>query len=82
MRSGNGSPLSRVPPAAAFVAVAAVFAIGVLVGGAAGAVLLGGLAVLVTLLLVGAWPRLRPPERVLRVIVLLTLIAVAISVAR
>jgi hypothetical protein len=80
MRSGNGNPLSKVPPAAAFVAVAAVFATGVLVGGLAGAVALGILAVFVGLLLVTSWPRLRPPERALRLIVLLSLIAVAISV--
>jgi hypothetical protein len=71
-----------VPPAAAFVAVAAVFATGVLVGGAAGAALLGLLAVFVALLLAAAWPRLRPSERGLRVLILLTVIAVAISVAR
>jgi hypothetical protein len=74
--------LSRIPPAAAFVAVAVVFAIGVIVGGATGAVLLGLLAVLVALLLAAAWPRLRPSERALRVLVLLTVIAVALSVAR
>jgi hypothetical protein len=82
MRPENGNPLSRVPPVAVFVTVAAVFAIGVLVGGAAGAVLLGLLAVLVAALLAAAWPRLRPPERTLRVLVLLTVIAVAISVVR
>lgn len=80
MRSGNGNPLSKMPPAAAFVAVAAVFATGILVGGPTGAVVLGILAVLVGLLLVASWPRLRPPERALRLIVLLMLIAVAISV--
>ena len=81
MRSGNGSPLARVPLVAAFVAVAAVFTIGVLLGGAAGAVLLGVLAVFVALLLAASWPGLRPPERALRLFVLLVLIAVAISVA-
>lgn len=74
--------MSRVPPAAVFVMVAAVFTVGVLVGGAVGVVLLGLLAVLVAVLLAASWPRLRPSERALRVFVLLTVIAVAISVAR
>jgi len=82
MRPENGNPLSKVPPAAVFVVVAAVFAAGVFVGGAAGAVLLGLLAVLVAVLLAASWPRLRPSERALRVLVLLTVIAVAISVVR
>jgi hypothetical protein len=67
---------------AVFVVVATVFAVGVLVGGAAGAVLLGLLAVGAALLLAASWAQLRPPERALRVFVLLTLIAIAISVAR
>ena len=82
MRPENGNPLSKVPPLAVFVVVAAVFTAGVLAGGAAGAVLLGLLAVLVAVLLAASWPRLRPSERALRVLVLLTVIAVAISVVR
>jgi len=66
---------------AAFVAVAAVFALGVLLGGVAGAIVLGVLAVGAAMLLAASWPRLRPAERALRVMVLLVLVAVAISVA-
>jgi uncharacterized protein DUF6703 len=82
MRPENGNPLSKVPPLAVFIMVAAVFAAGVLIGGAAGMVLLGLLAVLVAVLLAASWPRLRPSERALRVLVLLTVIAVAISIVR
>jgi chromate transport protein ChrA len=73
---GDG-PLAMVPPVAAFVLVAALFAAGVLVGGAVGALLLGLLAVLVGLLLAAAWPRLRPQDRAMRLIVLLVVVAVA-----
>ena len=73
--------MNTVPPLAAFVAVTAVFAVGVLVGGIAGALVLGALAVLAAMLLVASWSRLRPPERALRLVVLLVLVAVAISVA-
>jgi hypothetical protein len=75
---GDG-PLARVPPAAAFLAVAAIFAIGVLVGGAVGAALLAVLALLIAALLAVAWPRLTPAERALRVVVLLVLLAIALS---
>jgi hypothetical protein len=75
---GNG-PLARVPPAAAFLVVVAVFATAVLVGGALGAVLLVALAALAGVLLAAAWPRLAPVERALRVVVLLVLVAVALS---
>lgn len=81
MSPGNGNPLNTVPPLAAFVAVTAVFAAGVLIGGIVGALVLGALAVLVATLLAASWPRLRPPERALRVVVLIVLVAIAISVA-
>lgn len=73
---GEG-PLSAVPPIAAFLVVAALFAAGVLVGGVTGAVLLGLLAVLVGLLLAAAWPRLAPRDRALRLVVLLAVVAIA-----
>jgi ABC-type uncharacterized transport system permease subunit len=76
---GEG-PLARVPAPLVFLAVAAVFAAGVLVGGAVGALLLGALAVLIAALLAVAWPRLAPAERGLRLVVLLVLVAVAVSV--
>lgn len=75
---GDG-PLARVPPVAAFAAVLAVFAAGVLLGGAGGAALLGALAVGVGLLLAAAWPRLRGSERLVRVVVLLVLAAIALE---
>ena len=75
---GDG-PLSRIPPLAVFLVVAVVFAGGVLLGGAAGAAMLTALAVLVGLLLVATWPRLAPAERAMRLVVLLVLLAIAIS---
>ena len=76
---GEG-PLAKVRPIAAFLLVAAVFTVGVLLRGVAGAALLVVLAVLVGLLLAAAWPRLTVAERALRLLVLLAVIAVAISV--
>lgn len=73
---GSG-PFAAVPPLAAFLVVAAVFAAGVVVGGPVGAALLAGIAVLVGLLLAATWARLSPPERVLRLLVLLVVVAVA-----
>ena len=75
---GDG-PLARIPPLVVFLVVAAVFAAGVLVGGAVGAALLAALAVLVAALLAVAWPRLAPAERGLRLVVLLVLVAIAVS---
>ena len=77
----DGSPSRKVTPLAAFLAVAAVFTAGVLIGGVAGAVLLGLLAVGVGLLLAATWPRLGTAERTVRLVVLLVLVAVAVSVA-
>jgi hypothetical protein len=77
--AGNG-PLSKVPPAAAFLVVAVVFGVGVLVGGTVGAVLLGVLALGVLVLLIAAWRALGPAERAMRIGVLLVLVAVAVSV--
>jgi len=75
---GRG-PLARVPPLAAFVVVAAWFSAGVLIGGAAGAAVLVALAALVAALLALTWPRLAPAQRVLRVVVLFVLLAIAMS---
>lgn len=79
MRTGDGT---RVPAALVFVGVLAVFAAGVLIGGAPGAIVLGTLAVLVGALLASAWSRLQPAERTVRLLVLLMLVAVALSVAQ
>lgn len=75
---GDG-PLAKVPPLVVFLVVAALFAVGVLVGGGTGAALIALLAVLAGVLLAVAWPRLAPVERALRLVVLLVLVAVAIS---
>ncbi|HEY7598143.1 MAG TPA: DUF6703 family protein [Actinophytocola sp.] len=77
--SGNG-PLARVTPIVAFLVVAAVFAVGVIVGGALGALLLGILAVGVAVLIAATWHVLSPGQRAGRVLVLAILVAVAVSV--
>ena len=77
--SGSG-PLARVPPLVAFLVVAAVFALGVVIGGGTGAALLGLLAVGVAVLLATTWPVLEPGQRVGRLLVLVVLVAVALSV--
>ncbi len=77
--SGNG-PLARVTPIVAFLVVATVFAVGVIVGGGTGALLLGLLAVGVAVLLAATWHVLTPNQRAGRVLVLVVLAAVAISV--
>lgn len=89
MRSRNGSgrrqllpghgPLAGVPPALAFVVVLALFGLGVWWGGVAGAILLGVLAAGVAALLATTWHRLSTPDRVLRVVVLAVLAAVALE---
>lgn len=76
--AGDG-PLARARPLAAFVVVAGVFAAGVLVGGVVGALLLGLLAVGVGVLLATTWKVLRPTERMMRVLVLAILVAVAVA---
>ncbi|MGH4015025.1 MAG: hypothetical protein ACRDSL_14125 [Pseudonocardiaceae bacterium] len=75
---GEG-PLARVHPAIAFVTVLVVFAVGVWWGGAAGALVLGLLAVAVGVLLAATWSRLSAPERALRLTVLAVLVAIALQ---
>jgi hypothetical protein len=77
--SGNG-PLARVPPLAVFLVVAAVFALGVIVGGGTGALLLGLLAAGVAVLIAATWRVLEPSQRVGRIFILAVVVAVAISV--
>jgi hypothetical protein len=79
--AGTG-PLVRVPPVAAFGVVIVVFGLAVWVRGAVGALLLGELGVGLLVLLAATWQVLRPADRVLRVIVVLILGAVAISLLR
>ena len=77
--SGNG-PLARVTPLVAFLVVAAVFAVGIIVGGGTGALLLGLLAVGVAVLLAATWQVLSPGQRFGRVLITAILVAVALSV--
>ncbi len=76
---GEG-PLSRVPPLAAFLVVAVVFVVGVVVRGPLGATLLGLLAAGVAVLLAATWRALEPGQRFGRVLILGVLVAVAVSV--
>lgn len=78
---GRG-PLAGVPPIAAFLVVAALFALGVWLRGPAGAGLLGVLVLFVLVLLAATWRVLTPGERLLRVVVLVVLVAVAVSLLR
>jgi len=77
--TGEG-PLSRVPPLAAFVVVAAVFVTGIVVRGVPGALLLGLLAAGVAVLLAGTWGVLTSAQRIGRLLILGLLIVVAVSV--
>lgn len=74
---GDG-PLARARPIVAFVVVIGLFLTGVLVSGVIGALLLGLLAVGVGILLATTWRVLAPTERVVRLVVLAVLAAVAI----
>nr|BFF00449.1 hypothetical protein GCM10020241_21240 [Streptoalloteichus tenebrarius] len=64
----------------AFLVVFGLFGLGVWLRGVVGAVLLGVLTLLVLALLVATWPRLRPAERLGRVLVIAVLVGVAVSV--
>jgi hypothetical protein len=77
--AGDG-PLSRVPPVAVFVVVAAAFVAGIVVRGVPGAVLLGLLAAGVAVLLAATWAALTPPQRFGRALILVLLIIIAVSV--
>ena len=75
---GDG-PLSKVPPVAAFALVLGVFLVGVLVRGVLGGVLLCVLAAALATLLATTWRILGPTARAGRLIILVALIAIAIS---
>jgi hypothetical protein len=75
--AGDG-PLARVRPLAVFVVVIGLFAAGVAIGGVVGAILLGVLAAGIAVLLATTWKVLKPSDRVMRVVVLGLLVAVAI----
>lgn len=78
---GDG-PLKSVPPAVAFLVVAAVFTGGILLGGAPGAVLLAALGLFVLAMVVSTWSRLSTPERAVRILVLVILAGVIASLFR
>lgn len=78
---GRG-PLARVPPAAAFLAVIAVFGLGVWLRGPLGAGLLGVLALALLALLASTWRLLTAGQRVGRVLVVLLLAVIAVSLLR
>jgi energy-coupling factor transporter transmembrane protein EcfT len=76
---GDG-PLARVSPLAAFLLVTVLFVLGVVIRGPLGALLLGLLAAGVIVLLAATWRALAPAQRAGRVLVLVVLVAIAISV--
>lgn len=75
---GDG-PLARVHPLLAFLVVLAIFVLGIWLGGVAGALVLGVLAAAVAGLLAATWSRLSAAERAVRVLVLLTVVAIALQ---
>lgn len=77
---GDG-PLARVSPVVAFLAVAALFAAGVLIGGLVGGLLLGLLVALLAGLLAVSWSQLSPGARALRLLVIAVLAVITVSVA-
>ncbi|HYZ07528.1 MAG TPA: DUF6703 family protein [Pseudonocardiaceae bacterium] len=78
MLPGNG-PLARVPPVLAFVAVLAVFLLGVWLGGVPGAAMLVALAGGAGVLLAATWPRLSAPERTVRLLVIVVVLGIALE---
>lgn len=77
---GDG-PLARMPAMAGFLVVVVVFAVGVLVGGVPGAMVLGVLALALAALLRATWGALASSQRAGRVLVLLILVALAVLLA-
>jgi len=67
-----------VRPIVVFVVVIALFAAGVSISGVVGAILLGVLAVGVAVLLAATWKVLKPSDRVMRVVVVGLVVAIAI----
>lgn len=79
--AGNG-PLAKMPPVAGFAVVLVLFGLAIWLRGVTGAVLLGVLGLGLVVLLATTWQVLRPADRVLRVIVIGILVAVAVSMVR
>jgi hypothetical protein len=78
----GAGPLAKVPPAAAFAVVIVLFGLAVWLRGPVGAGLLGLLGVGLLVLLAATWQALGTADRVLRVLVLAIVAAVAISLLR
>jgi hypothetical protein len=79
--AGEG-PLAKARPVVAFLVVIGLFGAGVAISGVVGALLLGVLALGVAVLLAATWRALTPTDRVMRVVVLGMLVAVAIIQVR
>ncbi|TDV54152.1 DUF6703 family protein [Actinophytocola oryzae] len=77
--TGDG-PLSRMPPIAVFIVVAALFVVGVVVRGVPGAIVLGLLAAGIAVMLAATWGALAPVQRFGRALILVLLIVIAVSV--
>jgi hypothetical protein len=71
--------LATLPPWLPFLAMLVLILVGSWVGGAVGTVLIGLAALVVAWLLYLSWPRLTPPERMMRLAVLALVVAVAIT---
>lgn len=71
--------LATLPPWLPFLLMLALILVGGFVGGIVGTVLIGLAALVVAWLLYLAWPRLTPPERLMRVAVLALVAAVAVT---
>jgi lipopolysaccharide export LptBFGC system permease protein LptF len=63
----------------AFVAVLAVFLLGVWLGGVPGAAMLVALAGGAGVLLAATWPRLSAPERTVRLLVIVVVLGIALE---
>jgi hypothetical protein len=78
----GAGPLARVPAAAVFGLVLALFVVGVVVRGPVGAGLLGALALVVLGLLGATWRVLSTADRALRIVVFVIVVVVLVSVLR
>lgn len=71
--------LATLPPWLPFLVMLVLILVGGWVGGAVGTVLIGLAALVVAWLLYLSWPRLTPPERMMRLAVLALVAAVAVT---
>jgi hypothetical protein len=73
--------LAKLPRVVPFLLVLGLLVAGLLIGGGAGAILLGALALLLAVLLFLAWPALEPQGRMIRLLVIAVVIARGITLA-